>query len=263
MLSQNLDKIDWEEISSNPSEGAADLLLEKNPNHPDRLLHTNEIVVERTFMNENDRVTQFVLDIPLKLAENMSWDILTSSGFQDFLEKCDDYFWNHLSYNRNNAAVDLLFKNVDNIAIDCFCANNNDRAVKYLLENIDELEGDMDWTRFSHNENDLAVNYLLQHPDKIVWDYFSANGNDMAVDYLFQHPDKIVWSDLCCNNNDKAINYVLQQPDKIDWDKLCENDNDRAIDLLELEENRDRINWTFLSFNTNERLWSKSDYFLK
>jgi hypothetical protein len=130
-----LEKLDWQELSANPSDGAVDLLL-ANP---------YKIYFSESAENTNDRMVNRLL------------------SFGD-ITRID--MWSFCG-NPNDLAVDFILKNidVDECKLAYLCENPNDRIVDFVLKKKPVIR----W--LSMNPNDRVVDYLLKFPDSNDWDY--------------------------------------------------------------------------------------------
>jgi hypothetical protein len=64
--------------------------------------------------------------------------------------------------------------------------NPDFRVVNYLISHPNKIDH-----FFSQNENDLAVKYLIENPHQISWTSFSKNTNDLAVKHCIENSNKI------------------------------------------------------------------------
>jgi len=214
----SLERLDWQELSANPSDGAVDLLL-ANPYN---------IYFSESAENTNDRMVKRLLN------------------FND-PERIDRW---RFAENPNHLAVEYTLSNV----VDDFyflCENPNDRMVDFIFANIDkiDLECKINLECFSMNSNDRAVDYLLKFPELINWDWLSMNSNDRAVKLLLENPDKINYDLFSRNPNDRALDHLLANEKFIDWDLFSLNPNKRVIEVL--KQNQEHIHWQSLSRNPN------------
>ena len=114
-------------------------------------------------------------------------------------------YYEALSQNPNNLAVDHLLANPQNINITALHLNTNPRAVEYLLTLSDHIE----WEELVGNSNDKAVEYLLTNKNGNDLRLLSENTNDKAVEFLISNPKFINWEVFYSNPNDKATEYSL------------------------------------------------------
>ena len=112
----------------------------------------------------------------------------------------------------------------------------------------------LDWNGLSKNPN-LVYNMQLLGANlrRINWGYLSRNSN--AISILEANPEKINYSELSYNTNCFELNHLLEANlDNplvvIDWLSLSFNSDPRSITLL--KKYADKINWNYLSYNTNE-----------
>jgi hypothetical protein len=246
LLEQNFEKICWYSLSSNPSPGAIKL-LEANPDKIDW----------RTLgFNSNPDA--------IKLIE-------TNLGHNEIA-------WSKLSSNPH--AIKLLEANQDKIDWDELSANP--KGFKLLVANIDKIndsryyaEGGagvsttLTWDDFTEDVLQIVnINWELisclqscpspawrvkleQNVDKLDWGILSRNANDHIMHILEQNTDKIHWYELSSNTNPRAIRILEQNPDKIDWFYLARNPS--AMDLISknLDEIYKKGYWYRLSSNPN------------
>lgn len=169
LLKDNIDKLDWAELSFNDFAEAVEL-LKANP----------------------DKIHWCMSSF------NRSPDMLPL--WQANLDKLD---WLILSHNSNPSAVLLLLEHPDKINVDLFSENNHDDAVEWLItKHPDKINGGF----MSANTNDRAITWMQEHPDKIDWRIMSGNKNERAIRWMLQeHPDKIDWAWVAPNVLSKIL----------------------------------------------------------
>ena len=180
--------------------------------------------------------------------------------FKDWILE-DKLDWVALSFNPN--AIYILEKNLDKVNWKWLSGNKN--AIHILEKNIDKI----DWASLSLNPN--AIHLLKKYPENINWFMISMNSN--AYDIIISNLDKINKSNLCLNTNKNILRLLLnsfpsfmeegplsaneswiellnelklQIPHDIYWHTLSLNPS--AIHIL--KENKDKIDWYFISYNT-------------
>lgn len=251
--------IDLDSLSSNPSDGAIELLR----NSP----------------------------------ENINWTLLSANpndGAVDLLlANPDNINWTYLSKNTNPRAVDYALSTVRigrRVSVEYAVTNPNDRMLEHALNRITQNQNFLSERRrilysanLSTNTNSHAIDYLLQNFPSYIYmphllqnssdravdlilfantlegvdidgSYLSKNSNGRAIDLLFTNPDLIDWYSLSENSNDRAVDLLLANPDRIEIDALSRNLNPRVLPIL--AENVDLIDWAELSTNPHifERL---------
>ena len=258
LLTDNLDKIDWDYLSYNPN--AIDLLKDNQDNinwselsaNPNAIsLLKNRITYEQEQKYKRDYSDSSNSDNDSSYSDNDS-----SNSDNDSFNSDNKINWNALSYNPN--AISLLKANKKKINWKFLSRNPN--AIDLLADKINyekslpasEYKALMDsekisWSLLSGNPN--AIDLLKSNSDNIIWDWFLINPN--AIPSLESKQDEIKWNLLSINPNaidllTARINYEKSLPasdykalmdyEKISWSRLSGNPN--AIDLL-----KDKINY--------------------
>ena len=176
ILQDNLDKIDWDVLSSNPS---ALCIIEKN-------------------------------------LEKIDWSILSrNENAVHLLEANQDKIcFGNLCYNPSPKVVPLILNNMSKIEnyLDGYCSRNEPEILSYIEKNFNEniqdwnniasicrnkdafyiieknlkqlveKEGDFFWMLISENEN--AMELLERNKDKICWKRLSSNSGIFKLDLL-------------------------------------------------------------------------------
>lgn len=160
-------------------------------------------------------------------------------------QKVENIDWENLAKNPNDKAIRLLADNFDNVVSDKIISNllqnPSNEAIKLLKQNQDEIKNKMTWLYLAKNPNDKAIKLLMKiFGDKLheyVDDKFlSANPSNKAIELLLKNVSTIDWKMLSTNPNDKAIELLEKNKDEIDkivwYNYLSKNTNDKAIELL-------------------------------
>jgi hypothetical protein len=156
--------------------------------------------------------------------------------------------WENLSGNPNQAAVDLLKRNVDKIDWDALSKNTNPDAIQLFQNHMDGV----DWERLSYNP--AAIEILRENKDEIRWYMLAQNPNPEAVSLLRElKTDEIDWTDLSGNLNPASIKLLEENVNKIKWHQLSSSENRKeAAELLQKYINKkiaNDVNWTEFSKN--------------
>jgi len=256
LLLKNIDKIDYQEFSSNTHPIAVNMLscaihridwfnFSANPAAVHVLLqYPDKINYYQLHFNPNCKVLEIFEKYPNLI----------------------DWYW----LCRNPDAIHLIRKNMDKIEYDSLSLNEN--AMDILLENLDKVN----WRNLSSNSAALPI--LLNNPNKIDYNMFSINPGALPILEKPENLNPINWFQLICNPNIKnhlqfieknlykfsnnswynklnlwdklsqipeAIGVIERNLEHVDWDVLSSNPS--AMHLL--EQNQDKINYTILSKN--------------
>lgn len=240
LLEQNFDKICWYELSSNPSPGAIKL-LEANP---------DKIRWSSLSYNSNPDAIKLIETNPSH--EEIKWSGLSSNPHAiKLLEANQDKIdWEQLSSNPK--ARELLLANRDKVNWQLYNYHGGPGSTTTLTWD-DMTEDDLQivnisWRLLSILKSCPSPAWLAkleQNIDKLDWWKLSGNDNDHIMHILDQNVDKIKWEELSTNTNPRAIRILEQNPDKIDWFYLALNP--AACDLI--SKNPDKIDWFRLSSN--------------
>jgi hypothetical protein len=144
------------------------------------------------------------------------------------------YFYQRLSANPSNAAVDHLLANPERIMWVEFCTNSNSRAVAFLRKNPSKIN----YSYLSTNTNSSAIRMLAADPAQIDFDQLSINSNPNAFKLLMEYPEQINYNNLAFNTNPAALAYLFENaileypyPFGLNWRIL--SGNPAAISYLE------------------------------
>lgn len=196
LLSENLNKLDWWELSMNKN---AILFLKKYP---------TKIIWQAACLNKSTDMLNWIDELyssnNLDMTENWSFlscnkeAIYLLNKYKDFIDK--------RNINLNSNAIPFLKENPHLINYKVLCYNNSKEAIELLKERINK--GFIDDLCFEYlSTNPYAIDILLQHPEKIVWDMTILNEN---VGELYKHfPDKI----------GKYIRYTVNYPSVLPYVK--------------------------------------------
>jgi hypothetical protein len=233
LLEKNIDKIDWENLSSNSCPRVIRILEQ----------HTGK--VDWSYLSANSGA----VDILKKNQDKIHWTELASNPCPRAIELLEQFIQTHQDepelmidiwdiLSSNPYAIHLLEKNPDKI--DWYELSENTSAIHLLEKNL--LHSDkIDW--FGLSRNPAALHILEKNLDKIRWTALHFNTNPKAIQLLEKNPDKIDWQDI--SFHPQSFPLLEQNPDKIDWSSLSENSG--AIHLL--EKNQEKIDWQNLSLN--------------
>lgn len=148
ILRENLDKILWDILSSNPCDAAIDLLLE----HPDRIDYNSMC------FNPNPRAIVLVY-------EN--------------LHRIDYFGWRLLSRNPCKKATELLAANPDKIYWKNLCSYASTKEQFDLIrDNLDTLDEHEElWDDLCTNSSEYAVEILEENPECVNWTFSLMHQN--------------------------------------------------------------------------------------
>lgn len=146
LLKENIDKINWEELSCNTNPNAIDLLRERT--------------IEENNMSKKDYA---------KLKNKINWNVLSTNpnAIELLEENIHKINWEYLS--ANSGAINLLKKYPN--AINWSYLSGNPNAIEILKVNIKNIE----WFMLSKNPN--AIELLKANRKKINWKALSLNEN--------------------------------------------------------------------------------------
>lgn len=249
----SLEKINWDELSINPHNGAVHLLKE-NPekiNWVNLCQNTNKEALNIWYNNCHNN--SYLYNSYLS---NLQWYYLSSnSSATQFLSvnNQDCVNWKQLSLNPAPEAITLLNENHDKINWSNLSANSGARSL--LLEELNrdttKYSSRIDWNNLCLNPcmMDILENAVENEPEKINWNTLSFNSAPEAITLLIKNPEKINWKILSQNSGARSL--LMKFSKRIDWSRLCKNPS--TIDLLETEfkKNPDIIHchWSNLSSN--------------
>lgn len=231
-----IDKLHWDKLSLNPN---AINILEKKIKEEMILFENREYNVlpnnkkiNWANLSENPNIYELIKKFKIFGKDSKSSD--SKSDKSEYILKVrDELRWKEISKHAN--AIDLILENKDKINWTGLSENTSPKAIEFLKKKWEE-------------EKHLMINNITEYNKmksecKIIsWPSLSKNIN--AIDLL---REKIEQEKILLNNgpyNRLGIN------EKISWKELSENSE--AIELL--EENENRIDWYYLSSNTNPKV---------
>jgi hypothetical protein len=288
-LKDNIDRLDWNELSANP--GAIPLLeayperinwekllentealylFEKNPDKIDwfELFNNNRPLKNRIYLFEiyfnktnwfwlslNDAIykTKISKLLFLVCSRILIFILLLIRPYLlPLRQQLSIYFIHYLLYVSDETNKNYLWMSLSSL--------NEPYLIPLLEANLDKLY----WNGLSYNPN--AIHLLEANPEKIDWEMLSSNPN--AISLLEANPEKINLWFLYENPNaihliEPKMEAILEaKPDEIiecinlgNWRKISQinwhglSSNPSAIHIL--ESNPDKIDWKYLSKNTN------------
>ncbi len=202
LLRANIDKIDWEKISSNPY--AIDILKENIDKIDWNELYDNYNAI---YLITDDMKTLTWNEIYNKLDYLCDKYLISKKGFINTFSLTDNKYvlrllyenpneinWINISKNIN--AINIIDKYIEKIWFSLLCSHEN--KIDYILEHFEkydkkEIDKNNDFLRWnecyllSHriglSENPLALEYLKNNPDKISYLGLYANPNIFEYDY--------------------------------------------------------------------------------
>ena len=217
---ENIDKLDWDELSKN--EGAIELLLE----FPERI--NWDLVI----MNKNKK------KLYKKCPEKINWKNEKYDELKDFIDFIDLYKINWIELSFIPEAIHILEKNIDKVNL--LALSKNPKGFSILKKLKPEL---IKWNLIEIT--DEVISFIKENSDKVNFKQLSLSLDKRLFETdLFEiFIDKINWINILHNPN--SISFLEKHLDKIDWDILSYNENASSI----LEKNIDKINWNDLSRN--------------
>ena len=242
--------INWNELSKNPNDKAADLLIDELNNNNNKIeLYDNNLIT-----NSNNKIVDYILE---KTKTNnvapFNYDFLAKNKNPKIVVLLRKYIKNALDvYNQNlvgRIEPSNLIKNKENLN------TNPDKAFTDLLNDYDFL---IDYNYLSMNNSEFAIKILDKNKDKINWDYLAYNTNPDAIDMLITHfkDNKENLISLRYNNSDYAMDKLNELLDSKHIDisdfyhfKNTLSLNEYAIELL--EKYPDLIDWKNIWRNKN------------
>lgn len=228
ILSNNIDKIDWFELSSNSK---ALYLLQQ---HKDKIHH------EQLWLNKNiNKVYLIDLTKCIRLCSKEFLDMVNKNNelYNLFIIKNLDTIISKMSYKISITAYKSFdIKHLDENGL-IWQNINNKRIIRKLLETYKNIR----CSKLSNRSEMLDI--IMEYPHIIDWNELSKNS--LAIFTLCSNIEKINWSNLSLNT--AAIELLKQNLDKIDWINLCKNENAYNI----LIENQDKIHWNTLIYIKN------------
>jgi len=186
------------------------------------------------------------------------WEQLYKEKLEQKLQQLEeDYSMYNLYTNTSETAVDFILENFDEFlrddtetfVNDFIITTKNDRAVAYIIDNMDSIIKKIPHflSYFCENQTDKAVEFMIQRFEKFgrneetYWTYFLINENDKAVDYILKNIDlkehidikqNVInkkYDTLFENNNKKIIKFILDHTEEYSSvelpymeNKLCE-----------------------------------------
>ena len=211
ILKNNILKINWEKLASNPNVIFifTNLMIEKNK------LITN-------YLNNNDIINISFINKLFNFDEYNFFDSLSSNpNAISLIEKnLDKISWYNLVANLN--ANHLIIKNINNFDWCNLTLNSN--AIDLIEKKInDELINP--YKKIKRDSFLFGNAHLLYPWSNIDWNKLSLNIK--AINILEKNIDKINWNNLSLNLN--AINLLRNNLDKINWNNLSLNPNAISI----------------------------------
>jgi len=196
ILIENIDKLDWWELSRNKN---AVGFLKK---------YKKRIIWKAACLSQSIEMLNWIDELyssqQLDMYEN--WEFLSCNPHAiDILIKHKNFI-NKKNINLNPKAIDYLKENTHHINYKVLCHNNSKEAMKLIKERIDR--GYIDDISFEYlSTNSFAIDILKEHPEKIEWDMTILNEN---VGILYQFfPEKI----------EKYIKYTINYPSVLPYIK--------------------------------------------
>lgn len=243
LLRFNISKINWIELSNNPSPYAIDILK-------DYLEYIN-------WLSLSSNSSSQAIDILSQNIDKISWINLCCNScpqaielVSQHLDKLDRDALEHLSLNSCPQAIEILKCNPHLICWDDITRNS---SAMHLIQ--DKLRSDephkVNIEALLFNGAPEAYKMVLEHLDELQDIYISDCVNHPKVsEYLKLHPEKICSYTLSSNPSPKAMELLNLYPEHINWDGLCTNPCPQAMKLLEVGIQANTVNWNKLLLNS-------------
>ncbi len=163
----------------------------------------------------------------------IDWYFFCSRIWYYSLEELSIY-QNHEEWNRRY--VKHILSNGSYSFSNCYLKFiNNQTCIKILLEKLNTSS--TQFFQLLTNKDDLVVKYIIK----------KIKNADCFGNTKYFNNEKF-WNSLCENENDLIVDLLLNEyPDKINYKYLSSNTNPRVIDLL--RNNKDKISYHILSCN--------------
>ena len=240
---KNLDKLNWDNLSANPS--AIHILK----------MYPHKINWEFLSLNEN------AINLLERNLEKINWNNLSKNpnAIDMLTENMDKIDWGELSRNKN--ASKLLLDNDKMMDWNMACENENDTIVNKLIRDfyISDLKKK---NHFVKNKNERIVKnyvnkYLRTDLEYTTYPSILIYENIGYEDFLYIDEKNLIPYEgpICKNENPKIIQYLEKNQTKINYFYLSSNKN--AIHIL--QNNMTKIIWDEFSNNKNRLIW----YFLE
>ena len=196
------ERVIWNELTTNPSDEALEILKE-NPEKYNPSLLIN---------NKNPNVYKLVELRFLEIIKKYK-NIFTFPEYADVILKTQHLIdWDFFSLNPSPKAIDILYQNQDKINWKNLCKNTS--AAKILRENLEKV----DWDILARNEGEGVIEILEENIDKVDFDVLIPNKK--AVSLLEKYYDRITnWNAL--SKNEDAIPIMAKKPELINWHDIC------------------------------------------
>ena len=280
----DLDKLQFDQLVKNPSEGMIELIENKFKKELKELSKVKNRKMSDILRSLNINPSNAAMDFLLKHPEYIIEDLLIGNKNVKSLRVLMHHKKLPLTADLSKCIHDEIFdkyleKNGRYVNLGYLSENTNDRAIKIIESYRDKdyrtsehgVISMVDWAKLSANPSNAAVRFLLNERNrlrnKIVWDWFCRNTNTEAVRFLIAHPININWENFYMNSNDLAVDYILRRENRRNIDEnifnqnsndidlniyLNQNPNDKIIDWL--IENKRNIDMEYLSYNANPRV---------
>lgn len=201
ILERHLDKLDWDELSRNPT---AVSFLKKNKDN---------INWAYACMNKSKEMIEFLFENK----EKINWVFLSGNPsavykLKDNLNKVD-----LMLLNTNTNAIELLEEKPELIDWTSLCDNRSEKAMKLIEKNINHP--DISFELLSCNP--FAINILLMNPEKIDWGMATENENIGELFKVF--PEKIKLYLKSCLKYPSVLPFLKDYLHEISYIKLSQN----------------------------------------
>lgn len=214
LLKDNMDKIDWTELSGNP---CAMKLLKAN-------------------------------------MYRIHWGMLSKNPSDEAIELLKAHMhkicWTKLSENPHPAAIELLKANVDKINWHGLSQNRNPSILELLKANITRIH----WNELSRNPNIAAIEILKENMDRIDWNELPLNETAGAVEILkanIHRMSTLNWAWI--SSNPGAIELLKDNVNMINLSFLSANSMGMSLLKNEMDKDYRKVNyllnWNILSYN--------------
>lgn len=207
-----MQNIDWDELSKNPCNAAADLLFEYKENISDYWISYN--INKRTFPLHGLISDETMHTLNCRI--NKMRDQFSDEDINILINAIENGMINGL----NNYSISIInssrlirfiseYKGGRGLDYTGLCINGCDAAVDILYPNIDEdIKDGIISARLNLNPNDRIVDYLFEHKQYINDKYFIKNSNARVVQYYSDKINNLNYGDFIRNKGCGIYNVL-------------------------------------------------------
>lgn len=232
---KNKKLIDWEWIGTNTSENIMDLIminshkvnmefLSKNPSAIKLLLGPlfNSIKWDWFCANPHPDSIVFLSKHP----QYINWSVLSSNSSAGWLLALNikHIVWLRLCGNHSKEAIQIIKASLDKLGPSEWAElSANAAGIDILLENMDKISIE----RFNYNTHEKAIGYLLNNLDKVHWTRICSNPSAYPIIIKgltnINYIHEMCMSTLSGNPNPKIIELLSRYVESVNWSILASN----------------------------------------